>query len=484
MADLAILGAGPAGIGAAHRVATAGVDVVVLEREDAVGGAARSITVGGVRCDLGSHRLHRAIEPSLLAVLEDLLGPDLQRRQRRGRIRLADRWVPFPLQPLATLRTLPPDFALRAALEALVPRTPAADTFDQVVRAGLGPTMADRFYGPYARKLWGLPPTEISGEQARRRVGASSPAAMVRRLVKGADPEARTFLYPRRGFGQLWEALADSAAAAGADIRLGTTVTRLDSTDRGVVITTDQGESITADHVWSTIPLPVLARLHPAPASVTAAAASLRTRAMVLVYLVLPLPQWTPFDAHYLPEGWTPITRISEPKNYRDGHPGRVPGDPDGGGDPGGRGDPGHASSSGDRGDPPDRTVLCAELPCAVGDAHWTASDQELADLVMAAIERAGLTCPWPIQVQTHRLPRAYPVYDLGHEAHLRVVDDWATSLPRILSFGRQGLFVHDNSHHALAMAWAAADAFRDGTFDAAAWAAARERFATHVVED
>ncbi len=46
---------------------------------------------------------------------------------------------------------------------------------------------------------------------------------------------------------------------------------------------------------------------------------------MLLVYLVVPTPQWTPFDAHYLPEGWTPITRISEPKNYRDGHPGRDP---------------------------------------------------------------------------------------------------------------------------------------------------------------
>jgi hypothetical protein len=44
---------------------------------------------------------------------------------------------------------------------------------------------------------------------------------------------------------------------------------------------------------------------------------------------------------------------------------------------------------------------------------------------------------------------------------------------------------VHDNTHHALAMAWAAADALRaDGTFDDAAWAAARGRFARHVVQD
>ena len=33
--------------------------------------------------------------------------------------------------------------------------------------------------------------------------------------------------------------------------------------------------------------------------------------------------------------------------------------------------------------------------------------------------------------------------------------------------FGRQGLFAHDNTHHALAMAYAAVDCLReDGTFD------------------
>jgi hypothetical protein len=64
-------------------------------------------------------------------------------------------------------------------------------------------------------------------------------------------------------------------------------------------------------------------------------------------------------------------------------------------------------------------------------------------------------------------------------------LDDWAAAQPRLLTFGRLGLFVHDNTHHALAMAWAAADALRpDGSFDHAAWAVARGRFARHVVED
>ena len=44
---------------------------------------------------------------------------------------------------------------------------------------------------------------------------------------------------------------------------------------------------------------------------------------------------------------------------------------------------------------------------------------------------------------------------------------------------------MHDNAHHALAMAWAAVDCLGpDGSWDAPSWAAARRRFAEHVVED
>ena len=37
---------------------------------------------------------------------------------------------------------------------------------------------------------------------------------------------------------------------------------------------------------------------------------------MLLIYLVLDTPQFTPYDAHYLPGGDVRITRLSEPRNY------------------------------------------------------------------------------------------------------------------------------------------------------------------------
>jgi protoporphyrinogen oxidase len=84
----------------------------------------------------------------------------------------------------------------------------------------------------------------------------------------------------------------------------------------------------------------------------------------------------------------------------------------------------------------------------------------------------------------TRRLAHAYPVYDRDYEARFKTVDDWIGGVEGLLTFGRQGLFAHDNTHHALAMAYGAVDCLKDGVFDKARWARYREEFQTHVVED
>jgi len=458
-ADVVVLGAGPAGVGAAYRAARAGHRVVVLERSTVPGGAAGSFEVAGIRVDHGSHRLHPSIDPPILAELRRLLGDELQERPRNGRIRLAGRWIAFPLRPGDLARRLPRDFALAAARDALTAplRRPRRDTFAEVLRAGLGPTMCERFYFPYARKIWGVEPDELSGAQARRRVAAASPSRLLRRVLRGSREGRSVFHYPRGGFGRIVEVLAEAAAEAGAEFRYGTAVTGVDLAADGVRVRTDGGAAVDAARAWSTLPLPMLARLATPepPAGLLAAAGQLEFRAMLLVYLVLDRPRYTEFDAHYLPEPSTPVTRVSEPRNYRDG------------------------------GDPPDRTVLCAELPCTAGDYLWSLGDAELGALVEDGLARQGLPRPGAAAVHVRRLPHAYPVYRAGFERAFAPLDAWAGAQPRLLTFGRQGLFAHDNSHHALAMAWAAADALgSDGSFDDGAWAAARERFAAHVVED
>jgi protoporphyrinogen oxidase len=203
-ADVVVLGAGPAGLGAAWRAARAGHRVVVVERSQVPGGAAGSFVVGGQRVDHGSHRLHPSTDPAILQDLRELLGDELQTRRRNGRIRLEGRWIGFPLRAGDLVRRLPPSFVVAAARDAATSplRRPRDDSFAEVLRAGLGPAICDRFYLPYARKIWGVAPQQLSGEQARRRVSAGSPAKLLRRIAGAARSGGQTFYYPAGGFGR------------------------------------------------------------------------------------------------------------------------------------------------------------------------------------------------------------------------------------------------------------------------------------------
>jgi protoporphyrinogen oxidase len=471
-ADVVILGAGPAGLAAAWRAARTGRSVVVLEAAPYVGGMAASFEVAGVRVDAGSHRLHPATAPGLLADLRGLLGDDLQTRPRNGRLRVAGSWIGFPLKPVELGKALPPRMLAGIARDAVTGplRKPRQDTFAEVLRAGLGPTLYDALYDPYARKLWGLDGDEIDGEQARRRVTADTPWKVAAKILARARPgratgaggsgQGQIFHYPRRGFGQIVEALAQAATDAGADIRLSSPVDRVvprSGTDSSPLVCTTDGTPVTGRHVFSTVPLPRLAAMaDPAPPTpVLAAAEGLTFRAMVLVYLVHGGGRWTGFDAHYLPADGTPVTRLSEPANYR---------------------------ISAD--DPTDRSVICAEIPCAPGDALHTADEATLAAIVADTLARTGLPAMNVEQVVVRRVKHVYPVYTRGYGAALDALDAWSRNLPGVTTFGRLGLFAHDNTHHALAMAYDAVAALTPAGFDHHAWAQARERFAAHVVED
>lgn len=484
MAEVVVVGAGPAGLCAALDAAEAGHRCTLVEASASAGGMAGSFEFAGQRVDYGSHRLHAAIAPRLLERFRILLGSDLQIRPRNGRIRLRGRWVGFPLRAGNLITKLPPSFGLRVAADlATGPLRRAEGTsFESEIRARLGPTVAREFYGPYARKLYGVKASELDAELAHRRVSASSGTDIVRRVIRAARPTGRQFLYPRHGYGQLSEALADAAVRAGVDLRLNTPATRITLNPGRATVTIEQrpgtpsatatdpdaapaiGRSpdstvLEADAVLSTMPVPILANIvRPAPPTeVTAALARCRTRAMLLVYLAVPRDQYTPFDAHYFPETDTRVARLSEPKNYRDGD------------------------------DPPDQTVLCAEIACWPDDDLWDSNDDQLAQLVIDDLERSGLPRPDPSATTVRRLPSVYPVLESTNKTDRATVNAWITSLAPngLLSFGRQGLTVLDNLHHVLDMGTHAASSITpDGAVDTDQWQAALSRFAQHVVED
>ena len=463
MAEVVIVGAGPAGLMAALRSAEAGHRCTLLEAGETVGGMAGSFEIAGQRVDYGSHRLHPAAPERFLDLFRTLLGPDLQVRPRHGRIRLQGRWLAFPLRAGDMIRNLPLSFGARAAFDAAVSplrngRRAISNSFEEEVTRRLGPTVARQFYVPYARKLYGVEASLLDRGLAMRRVSASGAGDVLRRVARAARPRGRSFLYPRAGYGQLSEALASAAADAGVNLRMRSRVCGVETTGEGVSVRFDGG-TLEADAVLSTMPAPALARaVEPSPtAEVLEALDRCRSRAVVLAYLVVGRDQFTSFDAHYFPGPETRIARLSEPKNYRNGD------------------------------DPPAQTVLCAEVPCWPGDELWQLPDDSIGEVVATDLEQIGLRVPDPWRVEVRRLPSVYPVYETATAGARATVESWLRSLAaqRVVSLGRHGLGVLDNLHHMLAMGEAAASSLGpDGAADAAAWSRSLDGFASHVVED
>lgn len=465
-----VLGAGPAGIAAAYALSKGKAEVEVLERAAVAGGNASSFQIDGIWCDYGSHRFHPAADPKVLADVKALLGSDLLLQPRHGRIRLGGRWIHFPLKLQDALLKLPPSFATSLVgdmvLKKVRRKSAGPRSFSTVLYDGLGPTISENFYFPYVRKLWGLDPDKLAVTLAERRVSGSSVGKILGKMVRmipGLRGETTgRFFYPRRGFGQIAGAMMAAAESQGAAFRFRTDILRIEREgNRVTAVVIREGDRelrLAGDQIYSTIPLTSAVQLMdpPPPAEVIEAAKAIRFRGMILIYLILGTNRFTAYDAHYFPELSIPISRMSEPKNY---------------------------SSAAE---PKDRTILCAELPCDPGEKWWEMSDAELGRHHCEWLGRVGLPVTVPvIRTETRRIAHAYPVYDIDYQRHFETVDKWLSSLEGFLSFGRQGLFAHDNTHHAFAMAYAAADVLTpEGGIDRVKWAGYRHEFESHRVED
>ena len=432
-----ILGAGLAGLNCARHLAAAGRPVTVLEREDGVGGLARSFSEDGFTYDLGPHRL--LVDRQQADGFGRLLGQQLARLERRSRIYLKGRFFDYPLRvgnamfsmpPLTTVRILA-DY-VRAQLRQRLHPSPD-ENFEQWVESRFGRTLYELFFKQYTEKAWGIPCTAISADWASQRISLLSLWDAFWQAVKpkrGARPRtyASSFFYPPRGgIGRLADALAGAVGEAGGQVLPASPVEAIELDGRRVRAVRAGGRRHLAGQVVSTMPLPDFVRLagRSAPGPVRQAATGLHFRAIVFVYLFLDRPRLSEDHWIYLPEERFVANRLTESVNF--------------------------SRENAPRGS----TVVCAEITCAAGDDVWNTSDDVLAERVVADLERLELFSASRrelLRVGTRRAAEAYPVYDLGYAERVERVLGWLNSLENLQTIGRGALFRYNNMDHSLEM--------------------------------
>jgi protoporphyrinogen oxidase len=102
---IVVLGAGVTGLTIAEQLSEKYADrVVVLEKEDFIGGMASTFSTDGFSYDCGSHRLHPDSNSQANNFIQNVLGVKLIKLQRHGKLVYHDRFIQYPPTMMNMLR--------------------------------------------------------------------------------------------------------------------------------------------------------------------------------------------------------------------------------------------------------------------------------------------------------------------------------------------------------------------------------------------
>jgi|GEM_PF-958699 len=449
-----VVGAGISGLYAALLLARAGRRVRIIERSSRAGGLAAAEFFRGIPCDIGSHRLHRAaLELPLFREIH-AKNPFLL-RPRRGVLLFGGHRLAYPPNALEMLSALGPSASLSLGVGLLstgrrgrafarwehdrVSQTEDRDVgFERFVIDRVGEPAYRAFYRPYAEKVWGIDPAELSQSVAKKRLSTTRPWALLQnafgRMLTKIDAFAEQpedldhFLYPAKGVSSMIQYLEKELTSSGVSVEMSRPFCIEDAQDNTVFFAGDLKDIVET---------------------------GLEHRGAYLIYLALPLERAGPHETYYSPDPRYWFGRVSELKHYSP-----------------------ELSN-------PSETILCVEIPeggwgrgvdFASGDRFQTL----LSQLCHAGIIRPGTH---PTEWRQCFVPQVYPLYRRGFRASWRDSMRRVIALGSMVPFGRQALFLHCNLDHCVQIAEAAVQHVLAGQ-SARGWVDRAERYLELRVRD
>jgi protoporphyrinogen oxidase len=442
--NVAIIGAGPAGLTAAYLLSKNNVDVTVLEADPVyVGGISRTATYKGFHFDIGGHRFFsksKAVEDFWMEILPN----DMLDRPRSSRIFYGGKFFAYPLKAFEALTKLGIFKSILCVLSWLKAKlfpVKNPNNFEDWVSNQFGKRLFNTFFKSYTEKVWGMSCKDISADWAAQRIkGLSLGSAIKNALLPRRQPKDKakviktlinSFKYPRKGPGMMWEACAAKTKAMGGQIEMGSKVTgcaydeKSETWQLRYLNLQGQTQTIEAAHVISSAPMRELARGLMPPVSDCAkqAADSLKYRDFLTVMLILK-------ERHMFDDNWIyihdPSVQVGRIQNFRSWSPEMVP--------------------------DPDKACYGLEYFCFEHDGLWDSSDVELIELAKKELMQIGLAQEGDVMDGcVVRQKKAYPVYDDDYAKHVATVrDEIEERYPNLHLVGRNGMHKYNNQDHAM----------------------------------
>ena len=442
--DVAIIGAGPAGLTAGYLLTKAGYSVAIIEKDPRyVGGISRTVEHDGFRFDIGGHRFFSKSK-EVVDLWNEILPHDFIERPRMSRIYYEGKFYSYPLrafEALGNLGIIRSTLCMASFAKAkLLPNRQVKSFEDWTVNA-FGRKLYSIFFKTYTEKVWGMPCDEMSADWAAQRIkGLSLWGAVVDGLKRSLGLNKRpndgmqtktlleSFRYPRLGPGMMWEAARDRIVERGGQIYMGSALKQLsfnETIGRWTMHASNGSASlsINAAHVISSAPMRELAtRLHPLPAALPQAA-ELKYRDFLTVALTIRSPDLFPDNWIYIHD---PKVKVGRIQNFRSWSPEMVP--------------------------DPDLACVGLEYFCFEGDGLWSSSDDDLVALATREMAALGLCDPAHVVGGTVvRQEKAYPVYDEDYAANVDALRrELEARWPTLHCVGRNGMHRYNNQDHAM----------------------------------
>jgi len=442
--DVAIIGAGPAGLTAAYLLTRAGLSVAIVEKDTRyVGGISRTVEHEGYRFDIGGHRFFSKSQ-AVVDLWNEILPDDFIQRPRMSRIYYEGKFYSYPLRAFEALWNLGivrSTLCMVSFAKAKAFPNKAVKSFEDWTVNQFGHKLYSIFFKTYTEKVWGMPCDEMSADWAAQRIkGLSLWGAVVdglkRSLGLNKAPNdgmqtktlLETFRYPRLGPGMMWDAARDRIVESGkGEVLMGHALKQLASDGAGgwrMTASHAQGETvIRARHAISSAPMRELAaRLHPLPQT-SFNAKELRYRDFLTVALKIRSDDLFPDNWIYIHDSKVKVGRI---QNFRSWSPEMVP----------------------------DPSVACVGLEyfCFEGDGLWSMADDDLIALATRELAILGLvSAEQVIGGAVVRQEKAYPVYDEDYASHVAAMRaELEERHPGLHLVGRNGMHRYNNQDHAM----------------------------------
>ncbi|MEI7803336.1 MAG: FAD-dependent oxidoreductase [Bacteroidota bacterium] len=447
-----VIGAGPAGLTAASKLAEGGCDVTVYEAGVTVGGLARSFELWGQTVDCGPHRFF-STDKIVNDFFKEVVGDDFILVNRLTRIYYRKKFYFYPLKAMNVLFNIGP-FGVIASmwsyfLQRLNPiKNPK--TFEDWVISRFGKKLFNIFFKNYSEKLWGIPCSRIDADWAAQRIKKFSLLEAVKSAIfpdSGGKHKTlvEQFAYPRHGTGLIYQKTKTKIENAGGKVLLNSSVQNVlveNEVAKGVVL--KNGETIFADEVISTMPLTLMVKgLNAVPENVKQACDQLFFRNTILVYLEVDAIDLFPDQWIYVHNPDVIHGRIT---NFRNWSP----------------------ELFGDK----KTSILCMEYWCFSEDEIWKRDENSTGpggyfqQLGETELRKTGLIKAQHKILNCHieKLNRCYPVYETGYAANVETIKKFLDEIKNLRVIGRYGAFKYNNQDHSILMGLLAAKEILNGT--------------------